>query len=728
MAYQYDQPTGTKVKPGSHQEITLRILRDWEHSEYARDNGARDLIFARRTQWDDELDQNVETEYRGQFDIVKPERRRILAALMKNEFNNRYRAKDPEDEKLAEVLQNLYRATVRTNDARMAAEVAISEAIDCGKGAWRMEVVDEDDEDPLNTNKKIVRSVIHEANNKVVWDANSKKIDKSDAKTCTIVFAYSRDSWKELMKEHGLEPSESQFELPDYLSRSTLCWRQAENYTIAEHYKVKETKQKMTIMSDGENLVALTTGELRKKGDALRGRGYEKEATKTVVKRSVWKTILTGAHIIEHKKIAGKHIPVVQLFGEWSITQSTESWEGLVRMLRDPQQIKNTTMSYIFDLLAKGPIEKDIYTQEQIDGYEEMYEEQNKYKHPYYLQNMFHPDTGEPLPMGPIGKKGGPQIPQAAQFLLQAADQAVSQSVGGGISPEQMINPQVTDDQLLIIQEQLDIQSQLYKEHLEYAYRREGQICASIWAEIIDTEQTLNIMKVDGTEDTVDVNKVTADISTMTMKVEIDMSKADMDVFTDVGVSFKTQKDMVRNEMMALLEKPISQQDQQIAQWTYIMNLEGSAYEPMRKNARKQMVMAKYIDDDDLTDEEKQMMAELANQPPQKDPQAEAMMVAAQAEDKKGQADMMDSETKSKEADVKMYLAELKEMELQLKAQELGIKLETSISSNRNKDAGTAKIMRDIQSKDVDDMVKVKDSQTKQQDSFAKMLQQPISV
>lgn len=735
MAYQYDQPTGQDVKPGSHQEITLRILRDWEHSEYSRDNGARDLIFARRTQWDDELDQNVETEYRGQFDIVKPERRRILAALMKNEFNNRYRAKDKEDEKLAEVLQNLYRATVRTNDARMAAEVAISEAIDCGKGAWRIEVVDEDDEDPLNTNKKVVRTVIHEANNKVVWDANSKKIDKSDAKTCTIVFAYSRDAWKELMEDNGLDASESQFELPDYLSRSTLCWRQAENYTIAEHYKVNEAKQKVTLMSDGENLVALTTGELKKKGDALKSLGYKKEATKTVIKRSVWKTVLTGAHIISKAKIAGKHIPVVPVFGEWSITQSTESWEGLVRMLRDPQQIKNTTMSYIFDLLAKGPIEKDVYTQEQIDGYEEMYEEQNKYKHPYYLQNMFHPESNEPLPLGPVAKKGGPNIPPAAQFLLQAADQAVSQSVGGGISPEQMINPQVTDDQLLIIQEQLDIQSQLYKEHLEYSYRREGQICASIWSEIIDNEQTLNIIKTDGTEDTVDVNKVTTDLTTMSMGIEIDMSKADMDVFTDVGVSFKTQKDMVRNEMMALMEKPLSPEDLKIAQWTYVINLEGSAYEPMRKNARKEMVLGDFIDKDDLSDEEKQMVQQAAQQPPPPNPQAEAMMEAAKAENKKGDADIMNAQTKNKEAqtkdkeaDVKMYLAQLKEVELELKAKELGIKIETSVSSNRNKDAGTAKIMRDIQSKDVEDMVKVRDSQVKEQDSFARMLQQPIAV
>lgn len=709
-----------------HQEITSGIIKDWDYTEYARDNGTRDLIFARRSQWDDDLDDNVSTEYRGQFDIVKPERRRILAALTKNEFNNRYRAKNENDEKLAEVLQNLYRATVRTNDAKMAMEVAVGEAIDCGVGAWRMEVVDEDERDPLNTNKKIIRSVIHEANNKVVWDSNSKKIDKSDAKRCTVVSVIVGEAWNELMLEHGLGEVEPEFPLPDYTYNTGLCWRESDNYTIAEHYQVKETKQKMTIMSDGERLKAFTTGELRKQGDYLKDQGWTKEATKTVVKSSVWKTVLTGAHILSHSKIAGRHIPVVPVYGEWSISQSVETWEGLVRMLRDPQQMKNTTLSYIFDLLAKGPIEKDIYFQEQIDGYEEMYEEQNTHNHPYYLQNMVETGTGEMLPPGAIGKKGGPQVPQAAQFLLGAADQAVNQSVGGGITPEQMINPQVTDDQITLIQQQMDIQSQLYKEHLEYSYRREGQICASIWSEIIDNERDINVMSVDGKEDTVTVNQVSTDYADMDNPIKIDMSNADMEVFTDVGVSFSTQKDKVRNEMMALLEKPIDPADQKIAQWTYIMNLEGTAYKPMRENARKQMVMAGYIDEDDLTDEEKEMIQQAQAQ--QQDAPPDPMMIAAQAEQTKANAQMKGEETDAMKAQVDMFNAETNRMKVQLEAEELGIKLQGSQAEIQNKNANTAKTMRDIQSKDVEDMVKIKDSQAKQRDSYAKMLTQPIAV
>lgn len=714
------------IDQSKHEEITTRINRDWEQSEYSRNNGSRDLTFARRTQWDDELDENVSTEYRGQFDIVKPERRRILATLMKNEFNNRYRPKSEDDEKLAEVLQNLYRATVRTPDAKQAAEVAISEAIDCGVGAWRLEVVDEDERDPLNTNKKIVRSVIHEANSKVAWDANSKKIDKSDAKTCTVVFSLAKDAWKELMEEHGLSDSEADFPLPDYMSNSSLSWAGGENHTIAEHYAIKDTKQKMHIMSDGDRVIALTTGELRNKGDALKSQGFERQTTKRVVNTSVWKTVLTGAHILDNYKISGRHIPIVPLYGEWSINDGIELWEGLVRALRDPQQMKNTSLSYIFDLLAKGPIEKDIYAQEQIDGYEEMYETQNKHDHPYYLQNLYDAN-GNQLPPGPLGTKGGPQVPPAAQYLLNAAEQSVSQSVGGGVTPEQMINPQVTDDQLEIIAAHMDVQSQLFKEHLEYSYRREGQICASIWSEIIDNERDLNVITQDGEESKVRVNEFISDIGSLSSSIEIDMSRADMDVFTDVGISQSTERGQVRTEMMQLLDKPISPEDQRLAQLTYIMNLEGSAYGVMRKNARKQMVMAGYVEGDELTEEEQQMLQEAQQQPqePQGDP---AMMLAAQAEKTKADAQVMGEQTDAKKAEIDMFNAETNRMKVQLEAERLGIKLQESQADIQNKNANTAKTMREVRSKDVDDMVKVKDSHLRQQESLSSLLAQPINA
>ena len=704
---------------GKHQEITLKIQRDYDNSDYARNLGSDDLIFARRTQWNDELDANVGTEYRGQFDIVKPERRRILAALVKNEFSNKYRAKNKEDEKLAEVLQNLYRATVRTNDAKFAAEVAISEAIDCGFGAWRIEVVEEDDEDPINTNKKLIRSVIHEANNKVIWDSNSKKIDKSDAIDCTIITSYTKDSWKELMEEYDLDESESDFALPDYTRNVSLNWAGCDEYTVAEYYRIKERKQKMTILSDGKDVIALTTSEYKDQVEELEKYGFEKKATKTVIKRDVWKTILTGASILERKKIAGKHIPIVPVYGEWSINGSSELWEGLVRCLRDAQQIKNTTMSYIFDLLAKGPIAKDIYTPEQIHGHEAMYEEQNQHKYPYYLLNLKDPfdPQGEPLPLGPIGQRGGPDVPPAAMAILSLADQAVQQSVGGGMSPEQMINPQVTDDQLKIIQAHLDVQSQLYKEHLEYAYRREGQICASIWSQIIDTPRKLGITKVDGTEDTVEVNTVSTNLETLEMAIDIDMSNADMDVYTDVGMSFMDQKDKNRTEMLALMDKPLDPELHQIVMSTYILNLDGTSYEPLRKKARKDMVMSGSVEEGDLTDEEKEMLQQAAQQEAPPDP----MMIAAQAAQTEADAKMIGEETDKKKAEIDMFRAETDRMALQLKAQELGIKLKESEANTRNKDASTNKIFRDIQSKDVEDMVKVQDSISKGRDSYTKM-------
>lgn len=632
--------------PKLHQDLMTLINSDWSDSEDARDFGSRDLIFARRTQWDDDLDFNVDTEYRGQFDIVKPERRRILSQLMRIEFSNKFRAKSDENEELADILQNHYRAITRTNSAKIAAEVAITEAIDCGFGAWRIEVVDEDESDPLNNNKKIVRSPIHEANNKVVWDANSKLIDKSDAKRCAVVTTYTNSAWKELMEEFGLSENESEFPLPDYLLSSSITWRDSQTKTLAEVYSVKEIKQKVTLFSDGVDTVALTNSEMKKQADYFRSMDYEKIAKKTVIKKEVWKTVLTGAHILERYKIAGKHIPVISLYGEWGFINGTEIREGLVRMLRDPQQMRNTTMSYVFDLLSKGPIEKDIYLQEQIDGYEEMYEGQNQYKAPYYMQNRYD-SQGVELPYGPVGKRNAVNIPPVAHYLIEKSEQSVAQSVGGGITPEQMINPQITEGQLQIIQGRLDQQSQMYQEHLEYSYRREGVVVASIMAEIYDNEREIDLISSDGQESTVKINEVKTDYGSMSTVIKNDMRNAEMEVFSDVGLSFATQKENVRNEMREYMSTgALSPQSMQLAQWTYEMSLEGTEFKPMRENARKQMIISGNIDETDMTEKEKAMLAQHMQQQAQNQ-QQDPMMLAAQAEMEKAKAQQQEAANKT---------------------------------------------------------------------------------
>ena len=64
-----------------HQEITNQIIRDWSQTETSRDNGSMALIFARRAQWDEDLDLNVDTEDGGQLYLAQPEPGRALGEL-----------------------------------------------------------------------------------------------------------------------------------------------------------------------------------------------------------------------------------------------------------------------------------------------------------------------------------------------------------------------------------------------------------------------------------------------------------------------------------------------------------------------------------------------------------------------------------------------------------------------------------------------------------------------
>ena len=54
--------------------------------------------------------------------------------------------------------------------------------------------------------KSFVGFPIHESCTHFIWDYNSKEIDKSDSKRCTIIHALNTDGWEEFAKQYGLEP------------------------------------------------------------------------------------------------------------------------------------------------------------------------------------------------------------------------------------------------------------------------------------------------------------------------------------------------------------------------------------------------------------------------------------------------------------------------------------------------------------------------------------------
>ena len=108
--------------------------------------------------------------------------------------------------------------------------------------------------------------------------------------------------------------------------------------------------------------------------DDLIDEGYELVDEETVERYQVVKYIASGSEILAEEIVAGEEIPVVPVYGERAFVEGEEYYEGITRLAKDPQRLRNFQMSYLADIVSQSPRPKPIFYAEQIQGYEDMYQ------------------------------------------------------------------------------------------------------------------------------------------------------------------------------------------------------------------------------------------------------------------------------------------------------------------------------------------------------------------
>ncbi|EAC0924741.1 hypothetical protein EGM30_05230 [Salmonella enterica subsp. enterica] len=193
------------------ESILSRFDADWTASDEARREAKNDLFFSRVSQWDDWLSQYTTLQYRGQFDVVRPVVRKLVSEMRQNPIDVLYRPKDGASPDAADVLMGMYRTDMRHNTAKIAVNIAVREQIEAGVGAWRL-VTDYEDQSPTSNNQVIRREPIHSACSHVIWDSNSKLMDKSDARHCTVIHSMSQNGWEDFAEKYDLDADD----IPSY--------------------------------------------------------------------------------------------------------------------------------------------------------------------------------------------------------------------------------------------------------------------------------------------------------------------------------------------------------------------------------------------------------------------------------------------------------------------------------------------------------------------------------
>lgn len=669
--------------------LTLEELKEMHENAYVshqttRERASNDMIFHWITQWDDEILEESQLAFRGEFDVMRRATRSIMTDLDNNPVQVDFEPVDENAETSGELLDGMYRIDTHSNLSIEAFDNGDLETVICGMGAWQLDT--EYESLSSNSNHQVIRRLpIFEANSRLFWDPNDKTLEKSLSTYASLLTPYTTAAYKKLKEELTGEDSdviESNFSIPD--TSYTFPWIESATKTIwvTQFFHREEIKDALVTFVDPlGNEVSYYESALKDKEDQLIEEGYEVISEKDIERYQVTKYIASGEDILDSTVIAGAHIPIVVEYGDYAVVDNEIHYEGVVRLAKDPQRLRNFQMSYLADIASRSPREKPLFYPEQVVGHEDMYSDSGAENNfPYALINRMASD-GSILPPTPIGVLPAPNIPPALAASIDLSRQAVEDVANPGV-PEKIPDREISGRAVGMIQARIDMQSAVYQKHRKHARRRDGTIYASIAAEINDVPRSITVERPDGSRKQVKMMDMVFDAKTNEFKVLNDINNVEFKVYTKISSNYASQKEQVIYQLEGMVQGlPAGDPMRTILMLKQLRLMDGVDFEDIRRYANNELIKLGVREPE--TEEEIKLLKQHKEAASQPSPE----MVLAKAEELKGQAANKDSQVKlmaaqaeaaNKNAKVQVdgFNAQTKRFESQIDAQEAGAKID----------------------------------------------------
>jgi len=623
-------------------KLTLKEIKTWFDQDYTnnqttRINAADDRVFAYISQWDSTMLDTSQLAYKGEFNIVRKATRDIMSDLRSNQVQIDFEPKDENRTDGAELLDGIYLSVDAVNTSIEAFDNACQEAVDCGIGGWELYTEYESLRNG-DRNQVIRRRPLYEFNNNVFPDCNAKLLDKSDAKRWTILEPYSRDGYKDLYKElTGKETTADPVNFASPEISYVFPWVQGNDqfYVARFYHKTKVTDKILTLTDPMGQVLKLRESDLTEIMDELIDQGYtiNEELTKKIKRWQVKCYICSGEDILKSYVIPGEHIPVVPMYGERAFVEGEEHYEGVIRLAKDPQRLRNFLMSYLGDTVARGQRRKPIFGAEQLAGFTQMYElngPDNNY--PYLLQHLKDPN-GQPLPLGPVGYVDAPELSSAMGSLLDLSRQAVEDVANAGL-PDDITDSDLSGTAIELLQNRLDEQSLVYQHNHKFAKRYDALVFASMATEVYDAPRKIMVTMPDGTKKQEEIMSTVLDEETGELKTLNDLTNMEFEVTAKLGPTYANQKQKTKT-MLGEMAAAVSQSDPNLHKaliYKGIDLMDGINMEDIKEYTHKQLLLMGISKPE--SEEDEAFLEQAMNQ--EQEPDAE--MLYAQAEMAKAQA------------------------------------------------------------------------------------------
>jgi ribosomal protein L11 len=533
------------------EEARTRFHTAVEADSRQREEAIEDLRFRAGEQWPDQVLTARTLDKRPSLTIDKLSQsiRQIINAQRQSRI-----AIDvlPEssgaDQDTAEVFQGLIRQIEVESDANAAYSWAFEQAVTCGRGFWRVltEYAAEDDFDQVIRIKRILNPLT------VYIDPAAQEPDGSDARYVFVVEDIPRDVFEaEWGPDHAAE-----FDAFLTSGDRTADWAPEGKVRIAEYW----TKDIEVV-----DLVMLQGGQRVLKADLPPDVPPEMILGERRIERPiVTMAKMTGHAILETSAWAGRHIPIVGVWGEELNVNGERIYRGVIRSSRDVQRLYNYWVSAATEMIALAPRAPFIGVEGQFEGHEAEWKQANV-RNFAYLE--YKPTSVAGAAAGPPQRQTFEPPIQAIMVAINQADRDIKATTGifdpslGNLSSSER-----SGRAILALQKQGEQANSNFLDSLQRAVTYTGKILVDLIPHIYDRPgRVVRTMGTDDAAQAVLLNQpfvpgpggqpqpVPPGMPPPPQATQIDLAKGRYGVTVQVGRAYQTQRQEAVASMLELL-------------------------------------------------------------------------------------------------------------------------------------------------------------------------------
>jgi len=361
------------------------------------------------------------------------------------------------------------------------------------------------------------------------------------------------------------------------------------------------------------------------------------------------------------EKTVFNHLPVCATYGNYKVTENKRISRGIVEKMIDPQRVYNYSASRQIEEGALAPRGKYWMTAEQAEGYTDTLSTLNTNADPMQLYN--HVDNQQ-LPFW----QGGAQINPGLQTMAIQASDDINQAAGL-FSANLGDNPGLQSGIAIDRQQQKgDNSTTKWFNSQEIAICYTGLVLIDAIPRVYDSTRQVRILQDDGSFEMQTLNEKVFDQETQQIVEINNLSAGQYDVTCEVGAAFKSKQ---RETAAAFAEiAAIDPSVMEIGGDQWFENLDAPGMKVVAERKRALMLQQGIIPQDQWTEDEIAQAQEAQAQAAQQEQQPDPMLLAAQAEMVKGQAEQQNAANKQQEIQM---TGQIKMADIQLRNKQLDL-------------------------------------------------------